>query len=327
MSGSLYPNLDALPTTGGVLVVGHGTRSAAGQRQLLDLAAAMQGIAGSCVFEPAFLELAEPDIAAGLARLRDRGVSRVLIVPVLLFSAAHDLEDIPSAVEQAAGRLSLQIIGQSRPLGEQAAALALSQLRCLQSLLCTEPAGCDRAGGCPIAETCCGPWLSTRADVWFDHLLAAFDAASAAGRTSARGGECDLDALAERLRGAALVMVGRGTSQLPARRAMERFMQERLRRFPAAWSTIGFFAGDDRTVERALDQAADQTASDTVIVQPHLLFEGLLSQQLRQAVDSRRGSGKRWLVASPLGADRSLAHAWLRMADGCLASGSSSLRS
>ena len=304
------------------MVVGHGTRSEDGQRQLLELTAAMQRIAGHCPFEPAFLELAEPDIAAGLTRLRDRGISRVLIVPILLFSAAHDREDIPAAVKTAADRLNMQIIGQSRPLGQHPAALALSQLRCLQSLLCTNPAGCDCAAACSSAGDCCGPLLSTRADLWFDRLHAAFGEANDLEGETEPDGQSDLDTLAERLRGAALVMVGRGTSQLPARQSMERFMQDRLRRYPAAWSTIGFFAGDDRTLETALDQATGQAESDTVIVQPHLLFEGALSEQLRQAVDSRRRSGKRWLIAPPLGADRSLAHAWLRMADDCLSAAS-----
>ena len=115
----------------------------------------------------------------------------------------------------------------------------------------------------------------------------------------------------------ALVVIGRGTSQIQARESMRQFVELRAEHFQHAWSITGFFVGDETTVEVAIDQAAQQSVADTIIVQPHLLFEGLLSQQLRDLVQHAMTTypNKRWLVAMPLGADVSLAQAWGQIID------------
>lgn len=58
-------------------------------------------LAADMPVEACFLELAEPDIATGLKRLVARGVRRMVVVPLLLFSAGHAKRDIPAAVEEA----------------------------------------------------------------------------------------------------------------------------------------------------------------------------------------------------------------------------------
>src|SRR5690606_20251254 len=59
------------------------------------------------VVEPCFLELASPDISAGVARLAGCGAQRWVVTPALLFAAAHAKRDIPELVTQAIRELSL----------------------------------------------------------------------------------------------------------------------------------------------------------------------------------------------------------------------------
>jgi sirohydrochlorin ferrochelatase len=83
---------------------------------------------------------------------------------------------------------------------------------------------------------------------------------------------------------------------------------------PISWVQTGFFAGGSPTVEELL-QEAEASDCDCIVVQPHLLFEGQLSVQLRAMVDTYRqaGSKKRWLVAPTLGADPKLADTFLAL--------------
>jgi len=67
--------------------------------------------------------------------------------------------------------------------------------------------------------------------------------------------------------------------------------------------------------ERLLDRAA-RSGCETIIVQPHLLFEGELMDQLRSKLLDRmeRHAPQRWLMARALGADPGLARVFLEMA-------------
>lgn len=104
----------------GVLLVGHGTRDRAGCQEFLELAdgvrqqlASYHGgcLGGSChcgkcrwtewTVEPCFLELAEPTIHEAIRRLASTHLTRMVIAPVLLFTAQHAKQDIPDAVGRA----------------------------------------------------------------------------------------------------------------------------------------------------------------------------------------------------------------------------------
>jgi sirohydrochlorin cobaltochelatase len=121
------------PASLGWLLVGHGTRDPAGRAEFLELAENLARRAAQtqphAIVEPAFLELAEPTIAAGLTRLATRGVRRVLVVPLLLFAAGHAKDDIPQAVAAAAADLGLEVVGQAGALESQPLLLELSRRR------------------------------------------------------------------------------------------------------------------------------------------------------------------------------------------------------
>lgn len=118
------------------MLVGHGTRSPAGIQQFLDISAFLSAEAREAIVEPAFLELAQPDIGAAVSRLASRGARIIVVVPFLLAAADHVKEDIPAAVRTAAAG-----IGENWPqlvfaehLGAHPNVIELSQLRYRQAL-------------------------------------------------------------------------------------------------------------------------------------------------------------------------------------------------
>lgn len=123
----------------GVLVVGHGTRDLVGQGQMRSLACQTAGCLAPLATDLGFLELAQPTIAEGIARLAAAGVRRLVTVPVLLFRAGHADRDIPEAVAAAAREHAIEVVGQTAPLELQRAVIELSAERFEQALV---EAGC-----------------------------------------------------------------------------------------------------------------------------------------------------------------------------------------
>jgi len=91
-----------MPNPPGILLIGHGTRDPRGQAEFQATVAAVRNqVAGQAV-EAGYLELLPPDIATGTAALAAQGVTEIIAVPLLLFSAGHDKHDIPLALATAA---------------------------------------------------------------------------------------------------------------------------------------------------------------------------------------------------------------------------------
>ncbi len=87
----------------GLLLVGHGTRNELGLAEFHRLVRQVAEMGAGYTVESCFLELAQPDIAAGVRRILERGVTRLMVAPVLLFAAGHAKRDIPAAVRAAIG--------------------------------------------------------------------------------------------------------------------------------------------------------------------------------------------------------------------------------
>jgi len=97
-------------TSHALLLVGHGSRDADGQREFLEFAARVQHAAGDRAVVPCFLELATPTIPEGVARCQELGYQEVAAVPVLLFAARHNKFDVPAEFDHVrAHHPSLQI--------------------------------------------------------------------------------------------------------------------------------------------------------------------------------------------------------------------------
>ena len=81
----------------GVMVCGHGSRNVNAMSEFGQVAKGLRPRFRWPV-EYGYLEFADPVIAHGLDRLRERGCTKVLAVPGMLFAAGHAKNDIPSVL-------------------------------------------------------------------------------------------------------------------------------------------------------------------------------------------------------------------------------------
>lgn len=79
-----------------VLLIGHGTRLAAGVAEFHHLAEQMQQALPDRRCLAGFLELVEPSVPEALATLRREGFDRITVLPALLLAAGHIKNDIPA---------------------------------------------------------------------------------------------------------------------------------------------------------------------------------------------------------------------------------------
>lgn len=91
-------------TRRGVLVVGHGSRREEANEDVRRAARLIGERGGFPLVEPAFLEIAQPDIAGGFARLVGRGARLVTVHPYFLSPGRHTRGDLPVEVRAAAER-------------------------------------------------------------------------------------------------------------------------------------------------------------------------------------------------------------------------------
>lgn len=116
----------------GLLLVGHGTRNAAGIACVEALRNLVAERLAEVVVRHAFLELHEQTVQRGVAELLEEGVASAAAAPLLLFSAGHAKSDIPREIAAAAlGRIEFQ---QADALGCHQALVELSQRRFLETV-------------------------------------------------------------------------------------------------------------------------------------------------------------------------------------------------
>ncbi len=133
----------------GVMVCGHGSRSAAAVEEFAGVAAAIARRFPEWPVEHGYLEFANPVIADGLDRLRERGANRILAVPGMLFAAAHAKNDIPSVLNTYKARHGIRI-DYGRELGVDP-----KMLKAAADRIAAASAALDRRHGTrPAADTC-----------------------------------------------------------------------------------------------------------------------------------------------------------------------------
>ncbi len=106
-----------------------------------------------------------------------------------------------------------------------------------------------------------------------------------------------------------LALIGRGSRSREATERMRQFAQLRRQITPVAQLETGFVFAQSPPVEECLQRMAD-SGCKLVVIQPHLLFEGELVEQLRgQVADfAARYRRQRWVIAETIGTDFALAH-------------------
>jgi len=92
------------PDRTAVLLIAHGSRQQAANNDLHELAARFAAGGTYPIVEGCFLELAEPDLAAGGGRCVTRGATRVLMIPYFLSSGVHLQRDLTSARDELSRR-------------------------------------------------------------------------------------------------------------------------------------------------------------------------------------------------------------------------------
>jgi sirohydrochlorin cobaltochelatase len=245
----------------GYLVVGHGTRDVAGQAEFRQVVR-MLGESTAIPVASGFLELAEPTIAQGLAELAAGGVRRVIVVPLLLFTAAHAKNDVPTEVAEAAQRLGLEVVGQSAALGLHPKLLELSRKRFWEALEKEIPS-------------------ATRIKPDLEETL--------------------------------LLMVGRGGSDPEALEEMWKYTQSLSMSLDVRCQTA-FVALAAPMLREALAEL-ESRGPRTIVVVPHLLFQGEVLATINNVVAKERSVEQNRIVANALGPDPLLIEAVLeRMA-------------
>ncbi len=107
-----------------------------------------------------------------------------------------------------------------------------------------------------------------------------------------------------------LVMIGRGSRDAAATLQMHRYAALHAAQLDLPPPVVGFLAVARPNLAQALELAASR-ASERVVVQPHLLFEGLLSAEVRAAVSDaqRRWPQIDWRCTAPLGPEMGVVRA------------------
>lgn len=89
-----------------ILLIAHGSREESANRDLRELAGRLSGSGrdSRSIVVASFLELAEPDIAAGGEQCVASGAERVLMVPYFLSAGVHLRRDLTAARDELATR-------------------------------------------------------------------------------------------------------------------------------------------------------------------------------------------------------------------------------
>ncbi|MPZ88307.1 MAG: sirohydrochlorin chelatase [Nitriliruptorales bacterium] len=84
-----------------LLLVGHGSRSAAGVAEYFALADRIRALAPNLAVGTGFIELSPPPISVAVSDLIGEGFDHVVVVPLVLFHAGHAKTDVPASIESA----------------------------------------------------------------------------------------------------------------------------------------------------------------------------------------------------------------------------------
>ena len=79
----------------GIVYVGHGSRLQEGNEQFIHFIQSVMKERNERIQKIAFLELTKPTISDAVTETILEGATEIMIVPVLLFAAAHYKRDIP----------------------------------------------------------------------------------------------------------------------------------------------------------------------------------------------------------------------------------------
>jgi sirohydrochlorin cobaltochelatase len=113
----------------GLLLIGHGTRDKTGVAEAEVLLKHVREACPKMPVELSFLEITEPTIFTSIERLVKQGIERIIVTPLLLFTAGHAKNDVPELLEEAVkDKPNIRVISLP-PFGCDPAILELSDMR------------------------------------------------------------------------------------------------------------------------------------------------------------------------------------------------------
>lgn len=84
-----------------LILLGHGSKAGEALEEMRELAAKLQSQRPGTRVQPAFLTLAQPDLAAAVDAAVRSGATEIRVLPLFFFSGRHVQEDIPRQVAEA----------------------------------------------------------------------------------------------------------------------------------------------------------------------------------------------------------------------------------
>ena len=100
-----------------ILYICHGSRVKEAREQAVSFVHQLMEKKLAPVQEIAFLELAAPSVSEAFQRCVDQGASTVVVIPILLLTAAHAKEDIPLELEKQQSRFPHVEVRYGHPIG------------------------------------------------------------------------------------------------------------------------------------------------------------------------------------------------------------------
>ncbi len=89
---------------GAYLLIAHGTRDEEGKSSFLQFVNEFRKAFPDRFVQPAFLELAKPDIQEGIEACVEEGAEEIFVIPLMLFPGRHVNQDIPGQIQEAKSR-------------------------------------------------------------------------------------------------------------------------------------------------------------------------------------------------------------------------------
>jgi cobalt/nickel transport system ATP-binding protein len=123
-----------------LLLVGHGSRSAAGVDEYWRFAQVLRDEAPDLRVGCGFIELAEPDLDTAIDELVERGATSVGAVPLVLLGAGHMKNDGPAALDRGRRRHPHVTFSYGRSLDIHPDVLAVADERIRQTIGAEDPA-------------------------------------------------------------------------------------------------------------------------------------------------------------------------------------------
>ncbi|WP_062198070.1 sirohydrochlorin chelatase [Massilibacterium senegalense] len=100
-----------------ILFVGHGSRDPEGNEEIRQYVDRIRHEMKQSIVETCFLEFEEPTIAQGIDTCVEKGATRVIVIPIILFPAGHSKIHIPMAIDEAKEKYPNVSFTYGRPLG------------------------------------------------------------------------------------------------------------------------------------------------------------------------------------------------------------------